>query len=153
MEQIKAKQVGLNMILVIEGTKYSKKCTKEEIESIKNKVLLFNKKPNKTLQTTILGLIDKTIKEKEKKVAAKKGVKKAIKKEVKKVSKSKVKKESKADLVTEVEVEFKAGNFSKEEIERLEALLKKKKEALKIEEKPVVKEQDNATNTRSRERY
>lgn len=150
MEQIKLKQVGQNLIAIIDGKQYSKMfANKEERDSVKNKVLLYNKKPTKALQTAILKLIDKTIIEKETKIAKTKGVKKAIKKEVKKSAKKSPKKEN-DDLVKTVETEFKAGNFGEEQIKRLEDLLRKKRATL--EPKAVIKQEDS-NNDGSRERY
>lgn len=133
MKEIKAKQIGLSMLLVIDGKKYSKKCTKEEISSIKNKVLLYEKKPSETLKKQILKLIDKTIIEKETIKAKEKGLKKAIKKSKSKVIK---KKEESKSLVDQVEQEFKEGNLTESEIKQLEDLLRKQKVSLQIEEKP-----------------
>lgn len=152
-EQIKSRKVGNKLFATIEGKVYQKVCTDEEVESIKNKILLYNKKPTKTLLNTIIKMIDKTIEKKEVATAKEKGVKKAIKKVTKSKAKAKsTKKAEPKDLITEVETEFKAGNFNKEEIERLEDLLRKKKEAIKEEPKAVVKQQDS-NDGGYRERY
>lgn len=155
MEQIKAKQVGLNMIVVINEQKYSKKCTKEEIDSIKNKILLYNKKPTKTLENQLIKMFDKTIEKKEIEKAKAKGIKKTIKKTTAKVKKNSNKKGDNQGLIEEVKTEFKSGNFTKEQIEELENLLRKKKEALVKGEEPkaIVQQQDNPTNGGTRERY
>ena len=152
MEEIKAKQVGKNVIVIIDNQKFTKVCTAEEATTLKNKILLFNKKNSKSLKEQILKLVDKSIKVKEEKEAKTKGIKKALKKVTKSV-KSKFKKVESKSLVEQVETEFKEGNFSEEEIKRLEDLLKKKKEALISEPKAEVKAQDSTSDNGSRERY
>lgn len=139
-EEIKAKQVGNNLIVVIDGKKHTKVCkTKKESDVIKNKILLFNKRNTKTLKGEILNLVDKTIKAKEEKTAKEKGLKKAIKKATKKIAKKSPKKvEDTKTLVEQVESEFHSGNFSDDEIKRLEDLLAKKKEEAKQAAAPVV---------------
>lgn len=150
--EIKCKQIGQNMIVIIDNEQYSKKIidTKDR-DSLKNKVLLYNKKPSDSLKNQILKIISPTVVAKETKAIKKKGLEKAIKKESKKSSKSKNKGKN-DNLVTKVEIEFKEGNFSEEEINRLESLLRKKKESIKSESKSEVREQDNSYNSGGRER-
>lgn len=150
MSQISAKQIGLNIIIVIDNVKYSKKSDATEIASIKNKVLLYNKRPDAKRKQDIIRIFDKKIEEKEKKEATKKGIKKAISKVKKKVNKV-VKKKEEISLVDSVVKEFKEGNISDDDITKLEELLKKKKDE-KIAE-VVVAVKDNATNSGYRERY
>lgn len=148
MESIKCKQIGQNMIVFFGNEKHSKKCTPDEITSIKNKAKLYEKKPTEALKKQIINLLNKKVVEKEVKKSKENGIKKLIKKGTKKVSKKKV--PSTKGLVDKVETEFKEGNFTQDEIIRLEALLKKKKET--IEKKAEVKQQDN-NDGGSRERY
>ncbi len=153
--EIKCKQVGQNMIVVIDNEQYCKKMTEtKDRDSLKNKVLLYNKKQSETLKNQILKIISPKVIEKEIKETKKKGIEKGIKKETKKITKlkGKVKEKKNDNLVTKVETEFKKGNFSQEEIERLEELLKKKKEAIKTEPKSEIAREDNNSNTHGRER-
>ncbi len=114
MEKITAKQIGSNLNVMIEGTRYTKsKITKEEVTTIKAKIEMYNKKPSKAKQEEIIKMVSKAAIEKEKVEMVKKGIKKALKKETKKVSKNKAKNNSKTkDLVESVKTEFKEGNFS-----------------------------------------
>lgn len=155
-QEIKSKQVGKNLIVIIDGKKYTKvgKNT-EELQPIKNKILLYNKKNSEALKKTIIKLVDKTVDEKEAKAAKKKGLKKGIKKEVKKSSKKKGKKTNTRTLVDTVKEEFTEGNFTDGEIKELEDLLRRKKEAVANKEEPQqeVAKQESSSNERSRERY
>jgi hypothetical protein len=147
MSEISAKQIGLNIIVIIDGEKYSKKSDATEIASIKNKILLYNKRPDSKRKQDIIRIFDKKIGEKEKKEATKKGLKKAIKK----VKKEKVvKKKEDLSLVDSVVKEYKDGNLTDEEIQTLEDLLKKKKAEKEVQ--PVIAEKDVPTQNGSRPR-
>jgi len=136
MSEIKCKQIGQNLTIVVDGKTYSKRFEdKDKREAMKNKILLENKKPLESRRNQILKAFDKSIEEKETKVAKKKGLKKAIEKVRKAISKPK--KIDTTTLVETVEKEYQEGNFTEDEITRLENLLKKKKEEIRIEEKPV----------------
>lgn len=145
VEQIKAQKVGKNLIIVIDNKKLVKKdITDKEEVSIKNKILLFNKKPNETLKKSIINLVDKTIEVKAKKEALKKGLKKSIKKQ------PKAKKEVKRTIDTLINKiktsEIKRDNLTPDEISNLaaffKALLEKaKKIEEKIEEKAITTQQ------------
>lgn len=136
MSEIKCKQIGQNLIIVIGKKAYSKRFDdKDKREAMKNKIALENKKPSQSRREQILRAFDKSIEEKETKVAKKKGLKKAIEKVRKTISKPK--KVDTSTLVETVEKEYQEGNFTEDEITRLENLLKKKKEEIRKEEKPV----------------
>lgn len=136
MSEIKCKQIGQNLTIVIGKKTYSKRFDdKDKREAMKNKIALENKKPSESRRNQILKAFDKSIEEKETKVAKKKGLKKAIEKVRKAISKPK--KIDTTTLVETVEKEYQEGNFTEDEITRLENLLKKKKEEIRIEEKPV----------------
>ena len=136
MSEIKCKQVGQNLTIVIGKKTYSKRFEdKDKREAMKNKIALENKKPSQSRREQILRAFDKSIEEKETKIAKKKGLAKAIEKVRKSISKPK--KMDTTTLVETIEKEYQEGNFTEDEITRLENLLKKKKEEIRKEEKPV----------------
>lgn len=139
MEKLTAKQVGKNIIVMINGEKKTKVTKdKKEADSIKKKIELYNKNPNEARLNQIVDIFDKVKKEKEKKEAKKKGIKKAIKKEKKgekkETKKREVKRASVADIISKAESKL----LSDDEIKRLENLIKTQKEE-KIAEKQEVK--------------
>ncbi len=103
MKEITFKQIGLNVILVIEGEKFSKKIeAKEDREKLKAQVEAYNKKPTakalKIIQTTMTANTveakkveekEKVVKQAEQKLEKKKSkvVSKDVKKEVKEIKK------------------------------------------------------------------
>jgi hypothetical protein len=131
MKTIVAKKYGRNLVIVIDDKKITKVINTEEDkkieESVKNKILRYNKKNNEILKDEIIKLIDKTIVENENKIIEKKGIKKSIKKEIK--SKKNIKKE-KLDIITELE----SKELSIDDINKLEKLLQKTKKIQKTEE-------------------
>jgi tRNA C32,U32 (ribose-2'-O)-methylase TrmJ len=136
MSEIKCKQVGQNLTIVVAGKTYSKRFDdKEKREAMKNKILLENKKPSESRRNQILKAFDKTIEEKEVKVAKKKGLKKAIEKIKKAVTKTK--KVDTTTLIETVEEEYEKGSFTEQEIDYLQEVLRKKKEKLLSEQKAV----------------
>lgn len=136
-ETITAKQIGKNLIVVIDGKKHTKVCNKkEEIEPIKNKILLFNKRNSATLKKEILLLVDKTIVEKETKTAKAKGVKKSLKTEKKKATKTTVKKAKvEKDLIQGLVEKSESEGLDAEEVTKLEELIRKNKKVIAKEEK------------------
>jgi hypothetical protein len=131
MKTIVAKKYGRNLVIVIDDKKITKVINTEEDkkieESVKNKILRYNKKNNEILKDEIIKLIDKTIVENENKIIEKKGIKKSIKNEIK--SKKNIKKE-KLDIITELE----SKELSIDDINKLEKLLQKTKKIQKTEE-------------------
>jgi len=126
MSEIVAKKYGRNLVIVIDGVKKTKIINtdkdKKDEESIKNKILLYNKKNNKMLKEEILYLID-TNKAKNDEVEAKaKGLKKSIKKETKKLESKQIIK-SNIDLLNEID----ENNLSELDTKRLEVILAKSK--------------------------
>jgi len=83
MEQIQAKKVGLNFIIVIDGQKFVKVIKTDEdkalLESVKNKVLLYNKRPTKAIQAELLSIFDTKTAKANQEIAVKKGAKKVAK--------------------------------------------------------------------------
>lgn len=140
-EKLSARQIGRNIIMMIESVKFSKKTEDDgEVKSIKNKIELYNKKPSKVLLDQIKGLMTSTkIKEKEVKAQVKKGVKAQVKKETKKTTSKKVVKdevkieEPEKDLIEEVRKAHADGTVTDEQIKSLQDLLKKMEDKKKEE--------------------
>ena len=128
-KEIVAKKYGRNLVVVIDGQKMTKVINTEDDkkveESIKNKILLYNKKNNDSVKDQIIGLIDTTKQIKEKEVAEKKGIKKAIKKEVKKEKVVKKATKSNVNLIEELQ----SKELTKDDVTKLEELLAKTKKA------------------------
>ena len=83
-QEISAKQIGNNLIVIIDGKKYTKVCKdKKEIDPIKNKILLYNKRNTVALKEEILSIVDKVTQKKEEQKTKEKGLKKSIKKVLK----------------------------------------------------------------------
>jgi len=81
MKKLSAKQVGRNVITIIEGVKYSKKTVdNDEVASIKNKIDLFNKKPTKENLQKVIDIFDTGKEAREKQKLTEIGIKKVIKK-------------------------------------------------------------------------
>ena len=129
--EVKVKQIGKNLITVINVTKDS-----TEVESIKNKVKIYNKKLDEKSFKIVINIFDKTKIEKENKINKAKGIKKAIKKIEKVTKKKPVIKASSSSLIDIVVDEHKSGNLTQDDIKRLEDLLSAKKEELLKEQKP-----------------
>lgn len=110
MKEITFKQIGLNVILVIEGEKFSKKIeAKEDREKLKAQVEAYNKKPTaKALKIIQTIMTINTVKKKEEEVIEKKVAKKIkkgekiIKKEKKEVSQLKLLQEENEKLKKEL---------------------------------------------------
>ncbi len=138
-ETITAKQIGKNLIVVIDGKKHTKVCnTKEEIEPIKNKILLFNKRNSASLKKEILSLVDKSIGEKDKKDAKTKGLKKSLKKVVKKASVKTAKKAKvEKDLIAGLKEKSESEGLDADEVTQLEELIRKNKKVIAKEEPAV----------------
>ncbi len=134
LPEIKAKQVGKTLNLVVGKELYKKpNIEKEEVDKIKVKIDLYNKKPTKERMEEIIKLVSAVVVEEEKKEAEKKGTKVAVKKAAKRVAKASKGKEEveEPSLVEQVKVEFKEGNLTQTEIDELRALLNKKEKEIK----------------------
>jgi hypothetical protein len=127
-DEIVAKKYGRNLIVVIDGKKITRvintdKDKKDEV-SIKNKILLYNKKNNTLLKEQIIALVDSTKASKDEEVAVKKGLKQAIKKETKTSSKkSKEIIKSSSDLINAIEKQ----DLTEDDVIRLNEILAKSK--------------------------
>lgn len=142
----KVKQVGNNLIFVIGGKQYSKAIVdKTERESIKNKILLYSKRPSKAGLDFLIKYFDKAATKKETLIAKSKGVKKLVKKQIE------TKKEKKG-LVNEI-AKIQRGDLSNvdisKSISKLQALLDKNKKVEAVAQKAVVSE----TSRQSRREY
>jgi hypothetical protein len=126
MSEIVAKKYGRNLVIVIDGVKKTKIINtdkdKKDEESIKNKILLYNKKNNKMLKEEILYLIDSNKAKNDEVEAKAKGLKKSIKKETKKLESKQIIK-SNIDLLNEID----ENNLSELDTKRLEVILAKSK--------------------------
>lgn len=79
-EEISAKQVGQNLLVIIDGKKYSKRLIDAESrDRIKNKILLFNKRNSKTLKDELLDIFEPSRLVKEKEISKEKGIKSQLK--------------------------------------------------------------------------
>lgn len=131
-----AKKLGANLIATVKGTteRYARKVTKEEGETIMNKMELYNKRPSAKLKNEIVKLMQPAtttiVKEKEVAEAKTKGLKQQIKKETKK-SKVSVDKDKKS-LISQLEEELVKDPSA---APKLQAILEKYK---KVEEKAPV---------------
>lgn len=128
-DTISAKQIGKNLIVIIDGKKYTKIApTTSEITSIKTKILLYNKKNDPSKKEELLRLIDKTVVEKEKKAAVKAGVKAIVKKEAKnerkEVAELKKVEKDKMGLIDELSEKAEKDGLNQEETEKLKRLMK-----------------------------
>ncbi len=127
MNKIVAKKYGRNLVVVIDSQKMTKVINTDDDkkieESIKNKILLYNKKNNESIKEQIISLINSTKSVKEKEIAERKGIKKAIKTETKKekVSKNTIKPISK--LISELEV----SEITEDDAKKLQELINKNK--------------------------
>lgn len=124
-----AKQVGKNLIVIIDGKKYTKIApTQVELTSIKTKILLFNKTKSTSKKEELMRLIDKTVAIKETKEAVRKGVKTSIKKEVKEnkkeIAKIKEVEKDKMGLIDELSEKASKDGLNKEETQKLKELMK-----------------------------
>lgn len=132
-----AKKYGRNLIVVIDGQKKTRVIItdndKKDEQSIKNKILLYNKKNNKLIKEEILYLIDGNKAKNDNLNAEKKGLKKSIKKETKNKKVKEVIK-SNSNLIEEIE----NSDLSEKDVERLEKLLNKSKANQKQIEQPSV---------------
>lgn len=139
-----ARQVGRNVIIMIEGKKFSKKTEdNDEVLEIKKKIDLYNKQPSEARLEKIKNIfITEADKEKEKKEVVKKGLKTGIKKEKKKATVKKAVKEAEEpktgeQLVEEVKAAHAAGTMTDDQIESLQSLLAKE-----AQERAAKKEQE-----------
>jgi len=128
-KEIIAKRYGKNLVVMIDGTKITRvidtdKDKKDEV-SIKNKILLYNKKNSKELKDQIIALVDTKKKEKEKKVAEKKGLKKSIKKEAKATTKNKKEQKQVVKSKSELIKELGKKELTTEDAAELQAILDK----------------------------
>lgn len=114
--------IGTNLILTIEGKKYSKKSNAEEYAKIAGKVTLFNKTKSNRLKEDIIKIMSaKAVavkKEKEKEEAKIKGEKALIKKKIKEDL-------SNEDILKSLSAKIDAGSLSKEEEVELKELARK----------------------------
>lgn len=107
-KQLSAKQIGRNVIIIIEGAKFSKKTIdNEEVKSIKLKIDLYNKKPTPARLKELIKIFNPNVEKEEKLKQEEKGLKKIIKKETKKEAETSKKeialrKKQNLDLITKV---------------------------------------------------
>lgn len=147
-EQIKAKKVGKNLVVIIGKTQHVlPNATKAQIDKISTKVVTFNKSNSETRKNDILQLLKtEATKEKETKVTKAKGVKAVIKKVVKTTKKS----EAPVDLIAKMKEDLASGAIGKgdvqDKIKELQALIAE-------EQKNQTQSSIGTDNGRSRERY
>lgn len=142
-DEIAVKQVGMNIITTVDGKPHTKMIKEKDertsfIESLKTKVLIYNKKPSKAKKEEILIMVSKELVEKEKKTAKKKGIQKIIKKDKKTAKKGAKPKADKKSLVDEVKTAHENKELTETEVDELLAILRRKKESIKQEEAPKV---------------
>lgn len=150
-EEIKAKKIGKNLVVMIDGDKLVKpNITDKDLKSITTKILIFNKTNTPSKKKEIVeAMKTEVVKAKEVKAVVKKGITKAIKKEVKKSPKKSQKEvDVEQDLIAKVREGHAKGTVTDKDIVDLQDLLKKI-ELEKQSQAPVVTE----TSGRSRERY
>lgn len=131
-EELKYRQVGLNILITIDKKQYSKtEKDKVKRDAIINKIKLYNKANTVERKKALITLFSKKQTEDNKKEATKKGVKKAIKKETKKTTKvTKAKKDKETlsdDLKRFIELGKKgeADKLTKDEMSELKTLITK----------------------------
>lgn len=128
-KEIVAKRYGKNLVVMIDGGKITRvidtdKDKKDEV-TIKTKIALYNKKNSKELKDQIIDLVDVKKKEKDKKLAEKKGVKKAIKKEAKTTTKNKKEAKEVVKSKSELIKELGGKELTEDDAAELQALLDK----------------------------
>lgn len=141
LPKIESKQIGKNLNVTIEGDPKLKTLTgsKEELTPVKELITSYKAKPTKKLldaiQKALAPVTTKKVEEKkvaeakiEKEKIAVKGKMQQAKKEVKKVAKGN---NAKKRLVDEIKDRLKNGDTTQDEINELEALIKKQKESIK----------------------
>lgn len=138
MAEIKAKQVGKNLIVVIDGQKFVKVINdKAEGDSIKNKITLYNKNESDMVKNQLLDIFDTVSKEKAVAKGKKKAVKKVVKEKVKAVKKASKRTEKNAAKKTELIKALKNQPLSREDINELKGLIKKNEEVVQEQPKAV----------------
>lgn len=151
-KKLSARQIGRNIIIMIDGKKLSKKTEDDkEVSRINNKIKLYNAKPSQERLEEIKTLFAGTkTKEKEQKEGKKKAIKGSIKKESKKSSKkvAQIDKEPETgeELVQKVTEAHQTGRMSDQQIKDLQKLLAKE-EAARSERK----EADTQRETQQRQ--
>lgn len=156
-EEIKLKQIGKNFITVVDNKKYTLvNPSKKVLETLKTKILIFNKRNSGIKKKEILEIVDiKTQKEEVLKTKVK-GIIKVLKKDTKKRKSTKTKEVVKTleqievDLISKVETAFNNKELTEEEIKRLEDLLAQKKIAIEEKKEPIA---EIGESTNGRESY
>jgi chromosome segregation ATPase len=141
LPKIESKQIGKNLNVTIEGDTKLKTLTgsKEELSPVKDLITSYKAKPTKKLldaiQKALTPVTTKKVEEKkaveqkiEQEKVAVKGKLQQAKKETKRVTKGN---NSKKRLVDEIKERLNSGNTTQDEINELEALIKKQKETIK----------------------
>lgn len=80
LEQLSAKKVGNNLIIIIDKKKYTKKVDAESVKRISNKILLYNKNNNQTIKNELLDIFEPSRLVQEVQKSKEKGLKKSLKK-------------------------------------------------------------------------
>ena len=155
-EKLSARQVGRNIITIIDGEKYSRKTESDsEVKSIKTKIEKYNKTPSKDLKEKIIQWFSANKKgkvEKEKKEMVKKGLKSSIKKEAKKATKKKGSKisdepERGEELVEKVKAAHAAGTMTDDQIRDLQKLLAEQEQKRAEQREQEKREEDQQRNS------
>ena|SRR5580765_7369743 len=121
-DKISAKKIGVNMIATIDGKKYSAKLSAENVEAVKKRIELYNKRPSETGKKAIIKLLTpETVKKeatKEKLKTKEKGYKKLVKRSIKQIKAKSADKETRI-LIRDVEEALVAEDISVAELEEL----------------------------------